>query len=590
MLLPQIACIFLLVVKFVLIEGNLVEINEITDFSNYIVILDAFITTQPHVNIISSVEQSEKYLINGIVESLFKNESTASYTLNAFDARNKVNLIIIDSLNSFRRITDLLYIHNGNVFVIVSIKEINVQDIQNIFQEFWDRSFLEVFVVYESQGTKLMATFNPFSSISCNNLTPLLTDITVTSNKLQVNSKQFRFNGRTLINFNKCPIRFGLFPVAPYILNTSESKNLNDFSGRDIFLMKVLSKALNFTTKFDNFEAQYLKEMFLSLINNSSDVLIGDFYLRHDRWLVADVSNPYFSTELVLVIPHGRPYTSFESLIMSFELTLWIFVAIVLFVALFTILLLKIRSKREQKFVFGSNVKHPIFNLVIVLLGVPQTKLPGRNFARFLLMNFVLFSFVIRSVYQGAAYKFLQTNIHHKEVQSIEGITEQDFSIYVFDELLKMLTHVKFEESKIRSISSKEFDKVMENLKNPHFKGVLVRTKSVTKYISKIEKFDYKTCKQPLLNIPIVLYFKKDSVLTDTFNKKLGQLKSSGLIEYWSNMYFRSIENRTNVGPKTLTMNHLIGIFQVFIVGCSFASFILVLEKVKAIFSPYFYA
>jgi hypothetical protein len=89
------------------------------------------------------------------------------------------------------------------------------------------------------------------------------------------------------------------------------------------------------------------------------------------------------------------------------------------------------RSKIVQNFVYGRNVKDPTLNLFIGFIGGSQTVLPGRNFARFLLMSFLMYLLVIRTLYQGSYFKLLQSENKHKSVQSIEEMIEKNFTFYV---------------------------------------------------------------------------------------------------------------------------------------------------------------
>lgn len=70
---------------------------------------------------------------------------------------------------------------------------------------------------------------------------------------------------------------------------------------------------------------------------------------------------------------------------------------------------------------------------LIVIFGGSQTKLPTRNFSRFLLMSFLLFCLVQRNVYQGSLYIFLQSDGRHKEVQSIDEMVENGFDFYMYE-------------------------------------------------------------------------------------------------------------------------------------------------------------
>jgi hypothetical protein len=53
-----------------------------------------------------------------------------------------------------------------------------------------------------------------------------------------------------------------------------------------------------------------------------------------------------------------------------------------------------------------------LFKLIlfsVVAIGGGMTSLPGRNFARFNLMVYILFSLIVRTGYQGKQFEFMVT-------------------------------------------------------------------------------------------------------------------------------------------------------------------------------------
>jgi hypothetical protein len=71
-------------------------------------------------------------------------------------------------------------------------------------------------------------------------------------------------------------------------------------------------------------------------------------------------------------------------------------------------------------------------NLLAALVGGTQSRLPKRNFARFLLILFLLFSIVIRTLYQGSFYQLLNSNQQKEPVKSLEEMMSKGFNFYSF--------------------------------------------------------------------------------------------------------------------------------------------------------------
>lgn len=561
-------------------EAKIIEIIEDHSFLNYKPILDAFIAVYPHVNIISSMEKSQTKLAEDISNNIIKHEQSTTFTLNAFNNGNQVNVIILDILNYFEKISSSPAIISKSAHLILLTKEHSFE-IQNIFQEFRNRNILEVYILYESEGNVLVATFNPFSENNCFDLSPVIIS-NLTKDQFELN--KFVYPRNRLINFNNCPLRIELYFVPPLAMcnPSNHSCELESLQGRDVQLLKALAKKLKFTIQLKTYEPFELKGM--STSDNSSDVVIGDLIMLQDRFRDADSSICYFESEIGFVIPHGRPVTSFETLIRTFKLSVWICLTLTLLVAIAVILVFKKQSIEVQKFVFGLNVHNPLFNLVAIVLGM-STKLPGRNFARYLLMNFIMFCLVMRSIYQGGAYEFLQSNMNHKPVETIDDMVKEEFSFYVLNEFAKMLVQEKIEKSIVRSIDIEHTNETLLKLKDPSFKGVVVFTLASFQYYNNLKENDFvfELCKQTLIRAPVVLYFQKGSFLKDVFNEKLDQLINAGLVEYWHKTFLRRGTEKTKEGPKVLSMNHLIGIFQIYGIGCSVAFMVFIVEKFKTI-------
>jgi hypothetical protein len=75
----------------------------------------------------------------------------------------------------------------------------------------------------------------------------------------------------------------------------------------------------------------------------------------------------------------------------------WICIGVTLSMALLTIQLINFMSVKVQKFIFGRDIRTPTLNLANIFLNGSQNRVPGRNFARFLLILFIIWSLIIRT-------------------------------------------------------------------------------------------------------------------------------------------------------------------------------------------------
>lgn len=68
-----------------------------------------------------------------------------------------------------------------------------------------------------------------------------------------------------------------------------------------------------------------------------------------------------------------------------------------------------------------------------VLFGGSMPRLPGRNFARFLLALFILYAIVIRNAYQGALFHFMRMEDQPQEVKDMKDMMDKNFTLYTLD-------------------------------------------------------------------------------------------------------------------------------------------------------------
>lgn len=105
----------------------------------------------------------------------------------------------------------------------------------------------------------------------------------------------------------------------------------------------------------------------------------------------------YFFTSdaLSVIISTGEPYSTFEKLILPFDNETWMLV--ILFFVIGMVIILIAEQNKWREFIIGRNVRYPIFNMFIAFFGQGQNILPGRNFAKYMLMMFILFCLIIRT-------------------------------------------------------------------------------------------------------------------------------------------------------------------------------------------------
>lgn len=238
------------------------------------------------------------------------------------------------------------------------------------------------------------------------------------------------------IKMSSNPVRVTTFHLPPFAM-----KKDSELIGRDIEIIKALSKMLKFKVEFDflqgNIPWGYLYDngtgtgAIAQLLNNKTDIILGDYFLKLDRLKYFDACYPYFESKFVYIIPPPKRFSSFEKLSQPFQLDVWLTLCAFLLIGVFGITLVKLSRENLQNLVFGSKNSSPFTNMFLIILGMTQPVIPTKGFARFFLMMFILFCMVMRSIYEGSLFLFLQSDSTHREVKSVNDMLERNYEFYI---------------------------------------------------------------------------------------------------------------------------------------------------------------
>lgn len=351
--------------------------------------------------------------------------------------KKRCSFLIIDDfrnfLDIFQNISSEVFKPDGMFFIInLSGK---IPEIAEMFKLMWKRQFFNVFVAYLSDEVVKLESFEPFLPGRCYESVPVLINEFVNGKF----TKRIELFGRNMRNLNRCPLRVAFINTyEPYTFVRENPKSIADFSGEAINILKRLSASLNFSIEiaflgsFGNIYPNGSSDGALgALIDKRADFSISNWWLITYRLKFVDSTYPYTCEPIVFALPTGRELSSLERLVYPFSYLLWIMIVLCFVIGFMVIFVINFRSTKVQHFVYGSMVQHPFWNMFTVFIGGIQPQLPRRNFSRFLLMNFLLCSLILRAIYQASSFQFLQSNAHPEKMKSINDLVENDYNFYV---------------------------------------------------------------------------------------------------------------------------------------------------------------
>lgn len=352
--------------------------------------------------------------------------------------KKRCNIFPIQTFKEFRKVYNQLSpeIFRFSGFYLIIFINGEIPEIHEIFKLMWKIQIFNVNVMFEDKSEEVQVqTFIPFNTNKCNDTTPKL--INRFKNGKFKNGIENIFSSK-MKNLHNCPIRVSISNnTDPFVFARRMKNGSYELSGDNINILTAFAKFLNFKLNFSYignegffFENGTSEGPLKALLDKNADLTINNWWLKKHRLKFFDATIPYITEKYIMIVPPGKELTAFEKLVYPFSFPLWIMIGSCLLVGIIVIAVIKREPMNIQNFVFGTGIRSPYLNLFIAFIGGAQHLLPKRNFARFLLMLFLMFSLIIRTLYQGSFYQLLKSNKAHKEVQSIQEIIQKNFSLY----------------------------------------------------------------------------------------------------------------------------------------------------------------
>lgn len=324
---------------------------------------------------------------------------------------------------------------NGFFIVVFTNQTVKVNDTL-ILDAFWKKSLYNVDVLTESFNDSVaLLTFFPFKDNQCR-----VAESTEINRFINQSWTHQEFFPEKLNNFHKCPIKIGTPPALLSYFQVEHDDGSLDYVGSDVVILKLLADKMNFRILLNYssipndwgivFENGSANGVLDQIVSGDSDMVVG-FFLDSERSKILEQSCAYFFHPLVVIIPSGAPFTSLENLFRSFSYFVWLSMTITIIGAFFCIFYFKNGSTTVQNLVFENDRHNSYYNLLMIIVGGSINTLPKQNFPRMLIMTFILFCIVMRTVYQSQMFNYLQAGDNKKMVKTLEDMDERGFDFHI---------------------------------------------------------------------------------------------------------------------------------------------------------------
>lgn len=155
------------------------------------------------------------------------------------------------------------------------------------------------------------------------------------------------------------------------------------------------------------------------------------------------MSFAYFYGSLLYAIPTGKAYSSFEKLFFPFKYIIWTCIASMFVIASLVLIILKSAQRSKRDFFIGSSNNMPFFNMVNICLGgtISFHNMPKRNFARTILMIWLISTLVLRNAYQGKLYDNLRKSQRQAPFFQLGELYASNLKLYLYESFFQNIAN-----------------------------------------------------------------------------------------------------------------------------------------------------
>lgn len=451
--------LFLASLNLTLISCNLDEVRIKSSYLSLAVreiLLKSFKVKFNNFHIVTSVEERNEQKCSDLISEIVAHaDGEMSVQIEKYsaveipsDERKRYPVVaIIDTFESFLQLnTKLTYdrfkVRRSFVFVLL---DGNSSKLLEVFDILWSKFIVNTNVII-SDGDKIqMLTFIPFKDEKCSDLTPVVV------NKFKEGQwESKKFYPKKFSNLFNCSLKLGAALNFPAVMAQHDEKG---FYGVELNLLNMLADKMNFKIDlklsaergaiFENGTATGLMK---SLIDGEFDGILGFYSFQYMGTMLLGETRSYFMDPIVLIISTGEALTAFQKLFGPFEMLAWILISMVFAGAFLTVLVLRFSSRKIFDLIVEPRAGNVFVNILKAILGQTQQRLPTGNFTRWLLLNFLIFCFIIRTMYAGQLFKLLQTPQFEKEAETISELVDKKFTFYVHDNMDQPMENFRFSE------------------------------------------------------------------------------------------------------------------------------------------------
>jgi len=296
------------------------------------------------------------------------------------------------------------------------------------------------YYLYNMEITLRLEVPDLFSSLACNFLTLKFVSI---FKKIELIWETTIKSERKFQNMHECPLIFAQFyskflyvnnVKKPFLhksilsydkIDSLKSQPLTSkLSGFIVDMAEILSKTMNFKPSYKFFEID-LESLYKDHFETILEIPVS---ISGSYRLSSHLTDNSVTLVIKNVIKNVK-YVNHDFFLHSFDLMTWIVVFMSFGVAFVVIFYMNWRLG-TVRICPRKELTRPALNVLQIVFGCRQKKLPRANFARFILILFILLCFVLRICYWSQLVGFMSSEVEKVEPRTAEDLIRDNYMIY----------------------------------------------------------------------------------------------------------------------------------------------------------------
>ncbi|XP_049548265.1 uncharacterized protein LOC125959482 [Anopheles darlingi] len=476
-----------------------------------------------------------------------------------------------------------------------------------LFGELFERRILNVNVLVHEWTTVAVYTYYPFAPGQCQQpRTRLVARYGPRERTWPPGTMRTLnlFPGR-LSDLHNCTLRVGTFEAKPYTMIRRKVDGYGELGGFEGELLRLLGQRLRFRVNLT--ESQHWGTIgpkgnstgMMRLVQDELvDLAIACLAVDPTRNTYLRPGTAHYTSTIRMAVPQGRPYNAFEKLFRPFRTDCWIAISCCLLALVGLVggfVMLGQQSVRD--FVYGAGVRMPLLRALYLMFGGSVQPCPRRNFARTLFMFWLVKTLVLRTVYQGSLYRYLQRSAYYPPLATLDDVYRSSLDLHMVDIAMRFFVDRPELRARAHFIPAglDTLGRMVAGMAERYHDRAVVCPIDMVAYTNRVNKLAQRrhmvhVTRDSITMFPLTIYYPQRSMLTTAFDREIRKIAPTGLMQYWVRSYgdYDLFGPDTDDGsqsstgrPQQLTNGHLAGAYQVLVVAHTWAVLLLVLELVS---------